>query len=51
MSTCIYNYTLVLFMSCKHIVYMLYNYIYYNKIYREKSILMVAWCPAFSNLG
>ena len=22
-----------------------------NKIYREKSIPMIAWCPVFSNLG
>ena len=22
-----------------------------NKIYRDKSIPMIAWCPAFSNLG
>ena len=22
-----------------------------KKIYREKSIPMIAWCPAFSNLG
>ena len=30
----------------------MYMYMYINKIYREKSIPMIAlWCPAFSNHG
>ena len=34
-----------------HTVMVSNNIVITNKIYREKSIPMIAWCPAFSNLG